>query len=158
MNTDWMNTDARRPSPSPSPSPTVARHRAVVAVKGFMAMPVLIAGVLCLLDESSRLEAPPVLTQCVFSALLCGWLGAEWYTLRRKFHVAVADDRNFTRELTRRMYLMLYAIVGVSQLIGLFSLHDGGTFHHPDGSFLGIALMGLALARAPRFLTAKRGR
>jgi len=56
---------------------------------------------------------------------------------------------------------MLYAIVGVGPLIGLFSLHDGGTFHHPDGSFLIIALMGLALAHAPRFLKAflisKRG-
>jgi hypothetical protein len=87
-----------------------------------MALPVVIAGVLCVLDGSSTSLVPPLPTHSLFAALLCGWIVAEWYTLARNSDGAVGDDWDVTRDLIHRMYLILYVIVGVSQLVGLISL------------------------------------
>jgi cytochrome b561 len=95
-----------------------------------MALLVVLVGVLGLVRDSwpRQILGPWIDIHALFGLLLWGLLIAEFYRRMKCSPVVLpADIREFSRRLARMVYLLLYVIIGVRQILGLvnYTWHDG---------------------------------
>ena len=87
-------------------------------------------GVLALLGTSwlRRLLESWINIHVLFGSMLCGLVlvGYEW-RVRRSTRMEMADIRELSRQLSRIVYVLLYAVIGARQIMGILDsrLHGG---------------------------------
>jgi cytochrome b561 len=122
-----------------------SRERMLTALYGCLALVAVVSGVLGLLGASwprQMLEAW-IDVHALFGLLLCGLVFFRcWWHVKHSPRMLPADIRELSRHLSRIVYLQLYVVVGVAQIIGIlnsfwrgngvaFNLFDE-RFHGPD--------------------------
>ena len=141
------------------------RHRpeGVSVLWGLASLAVLF-GVLGLLDDPwpTRFLGPWINMHAMFGLLLWIFVAARFYTCWKFSRpMRQADIRSLSRELSRTVYLLLYAVVGIRQIIGIAGClrHGGslaaGEFAPEDGlqAVIAYGVIGLLLIRALAFGT-----
>jgi hypothetical protein len=103
---------------------------------------VVAVGVLGLVDDAwlRRAIESWVNIHALFGQLLGGLVLARFYTYSKRTDVrAPADIREFSRQMTRMVYLILYVVIGARQIISLWhggivdlNLFDKHFRHAPD--------------------------
>jgi cytochrome b561 len=123
----------------------------------------LLFGVLGLLDESwnTQILGSRSSLHALFGLLLCTLVVVRFH---RRFNWAApasqSDIRELSRELSRMVYLSLYAVIGLRQIVGLADwLRHGGTMEFgklSDGDLQAVVaygIVGLLLIRVLAFGT-----
>ena len=122
---------------------TCTRERVLTALYACTAIVTVVIGVLGLLGASwprQTLESR-VNIHALFGLLLCGLMftRCQW-SVRHSPSMLPTDIRLLSRHLSRTIYLLLYLVIGVRELIAIFSsVCDGGAadFHLYDQGFRG---------------------
>jgi hypothetical protein len=138
------------------------------AVLWSLASLVVLFGVLGLLDVSwpKRVLGSWVNLHAIFGLLLWIFVAARFHSgLKVATPMRPADIRSLSRELSRTVYLLLYAVIGIREIIGVVGwLWHSGTW--ASGEFaadaelqavIAYGLIGLLLIRALAFGTAMAG-
>jgi cytochrome b561 len=122
-----------------------SRERMLTALYGCLALVAVAIGVLGLLGASwprQMLEAW-INIHALYGLLLCGLVFSRcWWRVKQSPRMPPADIRELSRHLSRIVYLQLYVVVAVGQIISIFNSfwHGGGVafnliderFHGPD--------------------------
>jgi cytochrome b561 len=107
-----------------------SRQRMLIALYGCAALLVATIGVLGLLDDSwlrQTLESW-INIHALFGLLLCGLVFARYqWRVRHSPRMLPADIRELSRHLSRIVYLLLYAVIGVRQSISIINSIWHGT-------------------------------
>ncbi|MGO9934418.1 MAG: hypothetical protein ACLPV8_21740 [Steroidobacteraceae bacterium] len=108
------------------------RTEQVTALQWTMAALVIVVGTLSLVQHSWIRQGLEVWVNIhlLFGLLLWGWVIARvHWGVKRSPRMLPKEAREFSRHLSRIVYLLLYLIIGVRQIIGLVNwLWHGGTF------------------------------
>lgn len=110
-------------------SPNALRHarskgRLAVALYGCAELVTVLVGVLGLLGATwpRRVVESGINIHVLFTLLLCGLVLARYlWRVRGLPRILAADARELSRHLSRRVYLLLYIVLGVRQSIGIIS-------------------------------------
>jgi cytochrome b561 len=137
-----------------------------------MALLIVVVGVLGLVDASRprQIVESWINIHALFAFLLYGWVLARYQRrIRRSPRLPPTDLRELPRQLSRTVYLLLYAIIGVRQSMGIihcvthggavdFNLFDERFRNGPDSIafdpkddfqvFLATGLFALVVVRA----------
>jgi cytochrome b561 len=122
------------------------------------ALAIVSVGVAGLLHDLRHAQAAGSLINipALFGLLLCGLVAARFY--RRAKHsplVVPADIRDFSRQLSRMVYLLLYLTIGVRQLICIVDHIWRGGYRDgfgPDEGFQVFVVYGLVALAVIRVL------
>jgi cytochrome b561 len=105
-------------------------ERLLAALYGFTALVTVVVGVLGLLTASwpRQMLESWINIHALFGLLLCGLVFSRcWWRVKHSPWMLPADIRELSRHLSRIVYLLLYVVVGLRQLISLFnSIWHGG--------------------------------
>jgi cytochrome b561 len=127
-------------------SHAASRERILTAFYACIALATVAIGVLGLKGESwlRRLLESCVNVHALFAVLLCGLVLARcWWRVERSPRLQPADIRDLSRHLSRIVYLLLYVVIGMSELIAIlnsvwhgvpldFNPFDTGSRQGPD--------------------------
>jgi hypothetical protein len=117
------------------------------------------AGVTGLLRDTlpAMLPWPPVDLHAAFGTLLCWWVIVE---LRRAAvtPLTLADTRALCRQLSRRVYLLLYAIFGADLLMRVLAISPASILRPPDNlrDYFGYGIAALLAVRVVATFSARR--
>jgi cytochrome b561 len=107
-----------------------AWERMLAALCGCIALVTVVVGVLGLLAASwaRQMLESWINIHALFALLLCGLVfSCCWWRLKHSPRMLPADIRELSRHLSRVVYLLLYVVVGLRQLIGILnSIWHGG--------------------------------
>jgi hypothetical protein len=99
-----------------------SRERVLTALYGSIALVAVVIGVLGLIGASwprQTLESW-INIHALFGLLLCGLLFSRcWWRVKQSPRMLPADIRELSRHLSRIVYLLLYSVVGLSQLVSI---------------------------------------
>jgi cytochrome b561 len=116
-----------------SPNPLAlacSRERMLTALYGCIALVVVVIGILGLLRGSwpRQLLESWINVHALFGLLLCGVVLARCrWRIKHSPRMLPADVRELSRQLSRIVYLLLYVVIGVREIIGILnSLRHGG--------------------------------
>jgi len=99
-----------------------ARERMLTALYAGIALVAVVIGVLGLIGASwpRQMLESWINIHALFALLLCGLVFSRcWWRVRHSPRMLPADIRELSRHLSRIVYLLLYSVVGLSQLIGI---------------------------------------
>ena len=123
--------------------------RTALRFPGWLALITLAAGVIAPFGDSLW---NPLCASAPFGVLLGGWVIAMFHSRNRtRPFGGCADIRAFSRDTSRRVYLMLYAVIGIRQLMGL--LRNATV---PSVAWLAWGVLSLALIQALAYACARR--
>jgi hypothetical protein len=124
------------------------------------ALIIVSVGVAGLFHDSRHGQAAGILINvpALFGLLLCGLVIARFYRRAKHSPLAVpADIRDFSRQLSRMVYILLYATIGVRQVICIVELNWHGVSGNGFGPaedlqvFIVYGLVALAVIRVLAF-------
>ena len=101
-----------------------SRDRIFTTLCGCIALVAVVIGVLGLLGASwpRQMLELWINIHALFGLLLCGLVFSRcWWRVRHAPRMLPADIRELSRHLSRNLYLLLYIVVGLSQLISLLN-------------------------------------
>src|ERR1700728_3055769 len=101
-----------------------SRQRLLIALYGCAALVVVVIGILGLLDGSwpRQMLESWINIHALFGLLLCGLVFSRcWWRVKHSPRMLPADIRELSRHLSRIVYLLLYVVVGLSQLISILN-------------------------------------
>ena len=105
-------------------------ERVLTALYGCSALVAVVIGVLGLLGASGprQMLESWINIHALFGLLLCGLVLARcWWSVKRSSPMLPTDIRQLSRHLSRTVYLLLYVVIGVRELIVfLNSVWHGG--------------------------------
>src|SRR6202034_1598716 len=113
------------PQAEPSLNPLVlacTRQRALTALYGCAALFAAAIGVLGLLDGSwlRQMLESWINIHALFGLILCGLVLARYqWRVRHSPCMLPSDIRELSRHLSRIVYLLLYAVIGIRQSVGI---------------------------------------
>jgi len=109
---------------------TCSQERMLTALYGCIALLAVVIGVLGLLGASwpRQMLELWINIHALFGLLLCGLVLTRcWWRVNRSPSMLPADTRELSRHLSRIVYLMLYLVLGVREVISILnSLRHGG--------------------------------
>jgi hypothetical protein len=107
---------------------TCCREKGITALYGCIALAMLVAGVSGLLDSSWLRQMLGLWLHALFAVLLCGLVLARWWwCIGHSAQMLPADAHQLARHLSRIVYLCLYLVIGVREVVGIpYSLWHGG--------------------------------
>ncbi len=113
--------------------------------------PLAVLGVIGLTYDSWLNGMPWISVHALFGLLLWGLVMARFYwRVKHSWPMPLVDIREFSRALSRIVYLLLYLVVGMNQLLGIRQviLH-GGAFQPAQGlqPYLAYGLVALIIIR-----------
>lgn len=131
-----------------SPAHAYSRQRMLKALYGCAALLVVVIGVLSLLDGSwlRQILESWINIHGLFGLLLCGLVFSRcWWRVKHSPRMLPADMRELSRHLSRIVYLLLYIVVGLRELISIldsiwhgspvdFNLFDARFRNGPDSA------------------------
>ncbi len=98
-----------------------SRARVPMAPYAWGALLVVVVGVQSLLGVSWRTLQSRISLHALFALLLCGLVLARYRGhVKHSPSMLPADTRELSRHLSRIVYLLLYVVIGVRQVIGVF--------------------------------------
>ena len=98
------------------------RERTLTALYGCIALVAVAIGVLGLIGASwpRQILESWINIHVLFGLLLCGLVFSRcWWRVKHSPRMLPADIRELSRHLSRMVYLLLYSVVGLSQLISI---------------------------------------
>ena len=98
------------------------RERTLTALYGCIALVAVAIGVLGLIGASwpRQMLESWINIHALFGLLLCGLVFSRcWWRVKHSPRMLPADIRELSRHLSRIVYLLLYSVVGLSQLISI---------------------------------------
>jgi cytochrome b561 len=106
---------------------TCAREKGIIALYGCIALATVVVGVSGLLDTSRLRLMPGLWLHALFAVLLCGLVLARWWwCIGHSAQMLPVDVRQLARHLSRSVYLCLYLVIGVREVVGIvYSLWHG---------------------------------
>jgi cytochrome b561 len=99
-----------------------SRERMLTALYGCIALVAVVIGVLGLIGASwpRQMLESWINIHALFGLLLCGLVFSRcWWRVKHSPRMLPADIRELSRHLSRIVYLLLYSVVGLSQLISI---------------------------------------
>ena len=99
-----------------------ARERMLTALYAGIALAAVVIGVLGLIGASwpRQMLESWINIHALFGLLLCGLVFSRcWWRVKHSPRMPPADIRDLSRHLSRIVYLLLYSVVGLSQLISI---------------------------------------
>jgi hypothetical protein len=99
-----------------------ARERMLTALYAGIALVAVVIGVLGLIGASwpRQMLESWINIHALFALLLCGLVFSRcWWRVKHSPRMLPADIRELSRHLSRIVYLLLYSVVGLSQLISI---------------------------------------
>jgi cytochrome b561 len=99
-----------------------SRERTLTALYGCIALVAVVIGVLGLIGASwpRQVLESWINLHVLFGLLLCGLVFSRcWWRVKHSRRMLPADIRELSRHLSRIVYLLLYVVVGLSQLISI---------------------------------------
>jgi len=140
----WEYSMTARAERSPNCSVDACSHeRMLMALYGCTALVVVVIGVLGLLRGSwpRRMLELGINIHALFGLLLCGLVLARCrWRVKHSPRMLPAQIRELSRHLSRIVYLLLYVVVGASEIIGMLNSvwHSGAVDFNPlDERFRG---------------------
>ena len=108
-----------------------SRQRMLIALCGCATLLVVVIGVLGLLEGSwlRQMLESWINIHALFGLLLCGLVIARYqWRVEQSPRMKPTDTRELSRHLSRIVYLVLYVVIGVREIIGIVnSLWHGGS-------------------------------
>src|SRR5271156_15907 len=108
-----------------------SRQRMLIALCGCATLLVVVIGVLGLLEGSwlRQMLESWINIHTLFGLLLCGLVIARYqWRVEQSPRMKPTDARELSRQLSRIVYLVLYVVIGVREVIGIVnSLWHGGS-------------------------------
>ena len=108
-----------------------SRQRMLIALCGCATLLVVVIGVLGLLEGSwlRQMLESWINIHALFGLLLCGLVIARYqWRVEQSPRMKPTDTRELSRQLSRIVYLVLYVVIGVREMIGIVnSLWHGGS-------------------------------
>jgi cytochrome b561 len=108
-------------------------ERMHTALYGCIALVAVVIGVLGLIGVSwsRQMLESWINIHALFGLLLCGLVFSRcWWRVKHSPRMLPPDIRELSRHVSRIVYLLLYVVIGVSQLIGILnSIWLGGAVH-----------------------------
>ena len=101
-----------------------SRERTLTALYGCIALVAVVIGVLGLIGASwpRQMLESWINIHALFGLLLCGLVFSRcWWRVKHSPRMLPADIRELSRHLSRIVYLLLYVVVGLSQLISILN-------------------------------------
>src|ERR1700689_52439 len=101
-----------------------SRERLLAAFYGCIALVTVVIGVLGLLSASwpRQMLESWINIHALFGLLLCGLVFSRcWWRVKHSPRMLPADIRELSPHISRIVYLLLYVVIGVSQLIGILN-------------------------------------
>ena len=100
----------------------------LIALYGCAALLVVVIGVVGLLGASGQMLEVWVSIHALFGLLLCGLVLARCrWCVKHSPPMSLADVRQLSRQLSRIVYVLLFVVLGVREIIGILnSLWHGG--------------------------------
>jgi cytochrome b561 len=125
-----------------------SRERMLTALYGCIALVAVVIGVLGLIGASwpRQMLESWINIHALFGLLLCGLVFSRcWWRVKHSPRMLPADIRELSRHLSRIVYLLLYVVIGVRQLLGIldgiwhggavdFNLFDARFRNGPDSA------------------------
>jgi hypothetical protein len=99
-----------------------SRERMLTSLYGCIALVAVVIGVLGLIGASwpRQMLESWINIHALFGLLLCGLVFSRcWWRVKHSPRMLPADIRELSRHLSRIVYLLLYSVVGLSQLISI---------------------------------------
>jgi cytochrome b561 len=107
-----------------------SREMMLTGLYGCVALVAVVIGVLGLLAASwpRQMFESWINIHALFGLLLCGLvLSRCWWRVKHSPRMLPADIRDLSRHLSRIVYLLLYVVIGVRQIVGILnSIWHGG--------------------------------
>jgi cytochrome b561 len=110
------------------PTHACYRQKMVTALHGCIALVAVVIGVVGLLGASGQMLEVWVSIHALFGLLLCGLVLARCrWCVKHSPPMSLADVRQLSRQLSRIVYVLLFVVLGVREIIGILnSLWHGG--------------------------------